>query len=141
MSTLEEKLNLLKKKKLTAKTVVEQQRNELRLLKSPLTLNQRLEELYKRFDNNLNLDNDLYKKILRNQTLPSTDQIHRTIEDLSELIEQILNILSLQNHVHPKIEQVEILLKKQKESFKLIKLKLSDIYAHRVADEVSCITS
>ena len=34
-----------------------------------------------------------------------------------------------------------MILKKQKECLQLIKWKLSDIYANRVADEVSCITS
>ena len=55
MSNFEEKLNLLKKKKLTAKTIVEQQRNEIRTLKSSLTLNQRLEEIFQKLTNQNNL--------------------------------------------------------------------------------------
>ena len=51
MSNFEEKLNSLKRKKLTAKAIVEQQRNELCVLKSSLTLNERLEEIFRRFSN------------------------------------------------------------------------------------------
>ena len=147
MSNLEEKLNILKKKKLTAKIIVEQQRNEIRLLKSSLTLNQRLEEIYKRFDKKRNLDYDLYQQIIQvstnqNKTISTNDQLHRMIEDLSKLIKQILIILSLNpNHHHFDHQDLNRILKEQKECLKLIKFKLSDLYAHRVADEVSCITS
>jgi hypothetical protein len=140
MSNLEEKLTILKKKKLTAKIVVEQQRNEICLLKSSLTLNQRLEEIYKRFDKKINLDNDLYYKIIQVSN-DKHDQIHRIIENLSKLIEQILIILSLNHNTQLKNPELDLILTKQKECFKLIKLKLSDIYANRLADEVSCITS
>jgi hypothetical protein len=140
MSNLEEKLTVLKKKKLTAKIVVEQQRNEICLLKSSLTLNQRLEEIYKRFDKKINLDNDLYYKIIQVSN-DKHDQIHRIIENLSKLIEQILIILSLNHNTQLKNPELDLILTKQKECFKLIKLKLSDIYANRLADEVSCITS
>jgi hypothetical protein len=140
MSNLEEKLIVLKKKKLTAKIVVEQQRNEICLLKSSLTLNQRLEEIYKRFDKKINLDNDLYYKIIQVSN-DKHDQIHRIIENLSKLIEQILIILSLNHNTQLKNPELDLILTKQKECFKLIKLKLSDIYANRLADEVSCITS
>ncbi|CAF2863831.1 unnamed protein product [Rotaria sp. Silwood2] len=142
MSNLEEKLNILKKKKLTAKTIVEQQRNEMRLLKSTLTINERLEEIYKRFDNKINIDNNLYNKILqisndKNEKFSLNDQIHRAIEDLSNIIEEILIILSIDNNIHLKNHELDIILKKQKECFQLIKWKLSDIYANRIADEVS----
>ncbi|CAF3399275.1 unnamed protein product [Rotaria sp. Silwood1] len=147
MSNLEEKLNILKKKKLTAKTIVEQQRNEIRLLKSTLTINERLEEIYKRFDNKMNIDNNLYSKILqipndKNENFSLNDQIHRATEDLSKLIEEILIILAINNnnnnnHIHLKNHELDIILKKQKECFQLIKWKLSDIYANRIADEVS----
>jgi hypothetical protein len=146
MSNLEEKLNILKKKKLTAKTIVEQQRNEIRLLKSTLTLNERLEEIYKRFDNKTNIDKNLYNKIIemlnnKNEIFSLNDQIHQTIDDLSKLIEQILIIFSLNNNINFEHQELDIILKKQKECFQLIKWKLSDIYANRIADEVSCITS
>jgi hypothetical protein len=141
MSNIEEKLNILKKKKLTAKTIVEQQRNEIRLLKSSLTLNQRLEEIYKKFDKQINIDKNLYNKILQIKNDPSNEQIHQTIKDLSKLIEQIFIILSIDNNLNFENLELDIILKKQKESFQLIKWKLSDIYAHRIADEVSCITS
>jgi len=146
MSNFEEKLNILKKKKLTAKTIVEQQRNEIRLLKSTLTLNERLEEIYKRFDNKTNIDKNLYNKIIeilnnKNEIFSLNDQIHQTIDDLSKLIEQILIIFSLNNNINFEHQELDIILKKQKECFQLIKWKLSDIYANRIADEVSCITS
>jgi hypothetical protein len=38
-------------------------------------------------------------------------------------------------------QEFDVILKKQKECFQLIKWNLSDIYANRLADEVSCITS
>jgi len=144
MSNFEEKLNILKKKKLTAKTIVEQQRNEIRLLKSSLTLNQRLEEIYKKFDNKKNLNKNLLKKIFEENKFnlsSSNEQIHQLIIDLSKLIAQILNILSINSNLNLINEEFDIILKKQKESFQLIKWKLSDIYANRIADEVSCITS
>ena len=147
MSNIEEKLNLLKKKKLTAKNIVEQQRNEIRLLKSSLTLKQRLEEIYKKFDNHKNIDENLYKKILddkKNIQSKKNQEIYQSIDNLSNIIEQIFIILSINNNnnINLKIHQeYDIILKKQKESFQLIKWKLSDIYAHRIADEVSCITS
>ncbi|CAF1082590.1 unnamed protein product [Adineta steineri] len=142
MSNFEEKLNILKKKKLTAKTIVEQQRNEIRLLKSSMTINERLEEIYKRFDDKNNIDNNLYKKILqlsnnKNEIFSLNDQIHQTIENLSKLIQQILNIFSLKhNHNHFKNQDLNIILKEQKECFQLIKWKLSDMYANRIADEI-----
>jgi len=141
MSNIEEKLNILKKKKLTAKTIVEQQRNEIRLLKSSLTLNERLEEIYKKFNKQINIDKNLYNKILQIKNNPSNEQIHQTIKDLSKLIEQIFIILSIDNNLNFENLELDIILKKQKESFQLIKWKLSDIYANRIADEVSCITS
>jgi len=141
MSNIEEKLNILKKKKLTAKTIVEQQRNEIRLLKSSLTLNERLEEIYKKFNKQINIDKNLYNKILQIKNHPSNEQIHQTIKDLSKLIEQIFIILSIDNNLNFENLELDIILKKQKESFQLIKWKLSDIYANRIADEVSCITS
>lgn len=145
MSNIEEKLNVLKKKKLTAKTIVEQQRNEIRLLKSSLTINQRLDEIYKRFSNKTNLNENLLGKILEeNQTNRSlsNEQIYEIIEDLSKLIEDILKLLSIDHHLNLNSnEELDIILKKQKECFQLIKWKLSDIYANRIADEVSCITS
>ncbi len=141
MSNIEEKLNILKKKKLTAKTIVEQQRNEIRLLKSSLTLNERLEEIYKKFDKQINIDKNLYNKILQIKNDPSNEQIHQTIKDLSKLIEQIFIIFSIDNNLNFENLELDIILKKQKESFQLIKWKLSDIYANRIADEVSCITS
>ncbi|CAF1002890.1 unnamed protein product [Rotaria sordida] len=142
MSNLEEELNILKKKKLTAKTIVEQQRNEIRLLKSTLTINERLKEIYKQFDNKINIDNNLYNKILqisndKNEYVSLNEQIHRAINDLSKLIEEILIILSINNNIDLKNHELDIILKKQKECFQLIKWKLSDIYANRVADEVS----
>ncbi|CAF4328917.1 unnamed protein product [Rotaria socialis] len=142
MSNLEEKLNILKKKKLTAKTIVEQQRNEIRLLKSTLTINERLEDIYKRFDNKQNIDKHLYNKILqkpndKHEKCSLIEQIHRSIEDLSNLIEQILTILSINNNIDLKNQEFNCVLKKQKECFQLIKWKLSDIYASRIADEVS----
>jgi hypothetical protein len=141
MSNFEEKLNILKKKKLTAKIIVEQQRNEIRLLKSSLTLNERLEEIYQKFDNQINIDKNLYKKILQIKN-DKKQQIHQAIEDLSRLIEEILIILSINNtNLNLKTSQLDIILKNQKDSFQLIKWKLSDIYANRIADEVSCITS
>ncbi|UJR26812.1 hypothetical protein I4U23_008125 [Adineta vaga] len=146
MPNLEEKLTILKKKKLTAKTIVEQQRNEIRLLKSTMTINERLEEIYKRFDTKINLDTNLYNRIIQkpnetNETFSVHNQIPHTIDDLSNLIEQILHILSLPNDINLKNQELDVILKKQKECFQLIKWKLSDIYANRVADEVSCITS
>jgi len=146
MSNFEEKLNILKKKKLTAKTIVEQQRNEIRLLKSSLTLNERLEEIFKKFDNKINIDENLYNRIIQisddKKEISLNEQIYQTIEDLSKLIEQIFNILSINNNnINFQNEELDMILKKQKESFQLIKLKLSDIYANRIADEVSCITS
>ena len=143
MSNLDEKLLILKKKKLTAKNIVEQQRTEIRLLKSSMTINERLEEIYKRFDNKTNLDMNLYNQVVQksNQTFVAQNQLHRTIDDLSSLIERILHILALPNGMHLKNEQLDLTLKKQKECFQLIKWKLSDIYANRIADEVSCITS
>jgi len=141
MSNFEEKLNILKKKKLTAKIIVEQQRNEIRLLKSSLTLNERLEEIYQNFDNQINIDKNLYKKILQIKN-DKKQQIQQAIEDLSRLIEEILIILSINNtNLNLKTSQLDIILKNQKDSFQLIKWKLSDIYANRIADEVSCITS
>ncbi|CAF1564654.1 unnamed protein product [Rotaria magnacalcarata] len=142
MSNLEEKLNILKKKKLTAKTIVEQQRNEIRLLKSTLTINERLEDIYKRFDNKQNIDKHLYNKILqksnaKHEKCSLIEQIHRSIEDLSNLIEQILTILSINNNIDLTNQEFTCILKKQKECFQLIKWKLSDIYANRIADEVS----
>ena len=147
MSNLEEKLNILKRKKLTAKTIVEQQRNEIRLLKSTLTINERLEAIYQRFDNKINIDDYLYNQIIqlsnnKNKIFSLDNQIHRTVEDLSKLIEKILNILSINKNNNTLENQgLEIVLKEQKECLKLIKWKLSDIYANRIADEVSCITS
>jgi hypothetical protein len=140
MSNNEEKLNILKKKKLTAKTIVEQQRNEIRILKSSLTLNQRLEEIFQKLNNRNNLNRILYDKILYKNS-HSNEQIHHTIDDLSKLIEQILNILSIDDNLDFNHQELDVILKNQKESFQLIKWKLMDIYAHRVADEVSCITS
>ena len=146
MSHLEEKLLILRKKKRTAKTIVEQQRNELRLLKSPLTLNERLEEIYQRFDQKRSIDTDLLKKILQQSIdappSPSNHQrIHRAIDDLSKLIEQIQRILGMTANIDVKQHPADLVVKKQKESLKSIQWKLADIYAHRVADEVSCITS
>jgi hypothetical protein len=146
MSNFDDKLNILKKKKLTAKIIVEQQRNEIRLLKCKLSLNERLEEIYKRFDNKKNLDQEIWAKLMRisndsNQTITLNDQIHQAIEDLSKLIEQIQIKLSINDKINLKHQDFDIILNKQKECMKLIKLKLSDLYAHRVADEVSCITS
>jgi hypothetical protein len=146
MSNFDDKLNILKKKKLTAKIIVEQQRNEIRLLKCKLSLNERLEEIYKRFDNKKNLDQVIWAKLMRisndsNQTITLNDQIHQAIEDLSKLIEQIQIKLSINDKINLKHQDFDIILNKQKECMKLIKWKLSDIYAHRVADEVSCITS
>ena len=74
-------------------------------------------------------------------TLNLNEEMPRTIEDLSKLIEQILTNLSIPHHFNSKNEELDVILKKHKESFQLIKWKLSDIYAHRVAEEVSCITS
>lgn len=143
MSNFEEKLSILRKKKLTAKTIVEQQRNEMRLLKSTLTINERLEEIYKRFDNKNSIDKNLYNKILQksNDKYSLYDQIHRSIQDLSNLIDEILMILSINHNINLNHHELDIILKKQKECFQLIKCKLSDIYANRIANEVSCITS
>lgn len=143
MSNFEDKLNILKKKKLTAKTIVEQQRNEIRILKSSLTLNQRLEEIFQKLTNQNNLNRNLYDKIVHKNSLPinSKEEIYRTIDDLSKLIEQILIILSIDHNLDFNNQEIDIILKQQKESFQLIKWKLSDIYANRIADEVSCITS
>ena len=147
MSNLEEKLNILKRKKLTAKTIVEQQRNEISLLKSILTINERLEAIYQRFDNKINIDDYIYNQIIqvsnnKNEIFSLNNQIRRTVEDLSKLIRKILNILSINNSNHNlENQELEIVLKEQKECLKLIKWKLSDIYANRIADEVSCITS
>ncbi|CAF1166370.1 unnamed protein product [Adineta ricciae] len=143
MSNLDEKLLILQKKKLTAKTIVEQQRTEIRLLKSSMTINERLEEIYKRFDNKTNLDMNLFSQVVQksNETFVAQNQLHRTIDDLSSLIERILHILALPNGMHLKNEPLDLTLKKQKECFQLIKWKLSDIYANRIADEVSCITN
>jgi hypothetical protein len=143
MSNFEEKLNILKKKKLTAKTIVEQQRNEIRTLKSSLTLNQRLEEIFHKLTNQNNLNRNLYDKIMHKNYLSnnSNEEIHRIINDLSKLIEQILIILSIDHNLDFNNQELDIILKQQKESFQLIKWKLSDIYANRIADEVSCITS
>jgi len=147
MSNFEEKLNILKKKKLTAKIIVEQQRNEIRTLKSSLTLNQRLEEIFQKLTNQNNLNRNLYYKIMQifndknDRSTTTNEQIHRAIDDLSKLIEQILIILSIDHNLDLKNQELDIILKNQKESFQLIKLKLSDIYANRLADEVSCITS
>ena len=146
MSHLEEKLLILKKKKRTAKTIVEQQRNELRLLKSSLTLNERLEEIYQRCDQKRSIDTDLLKKILQQPTdtppTPSNHQrIQRAIEDLSKLLEQIQRILGLPTNEDLKQQQSDLVLRKQKECLKFIQWKLADMCAHRVADEVSCITS
>ena len=147
MSDLDEKLNSLKKKKLTAKTIVEQQRKELRVLKSSLTLNERLEEIFRRFPKEENVNVDLYRRIMqmsnddKDRSSNLDKQIQRTIEDLSKLIEQILTILSISSNINWNNDELHDILKKQKESFQLIKWKLSDIYAHRLAEEVSCITS
>lgn len=140
MSNFEEKLNILKRKKLTAKTIVEQQRNEIRLLKSTLTINERLEEIYKRFDNKDHIDHDVYNKILQIH-ISFTDQIRQAIEDLTKLIEDIQLMLSINNNIDLNTQELHTVLKEQKECFKLIKWKLSDICANRIADEVSCITS
>ena len=143
MPNLEEKLTVLKKKKLTAKTIVEQQRNEIRLLKSTMTINERLEEIYQRFDSKSNLDADLYHRIIRrsNDTVLVNDQVQQTASDLSKLIEQILHVLSLPNEIDLKDQDLRTMVTRQKECFQLIKWKLSDVYADRLADEVSCITS
>lgn len=144
MSDIEERLNLLKKKKLTAKIIVEQQRKELRLWKSTMTLNERLEELSRRFLDRTKINEQLYQQILRkdqHQSSSSTEQIQQLIENLSKLIEQILKLISIDEQLNVQSNDGNVILAKQKEIFQQIKLKLSDIYAHRIADEVSCITS
>ncbi len=146
MSSLEEKLNILKKKKLTAKSIVEEQRNEIRLLKSSLTLNERLEEIFRRFDDPRKIDQQLYRQLTnvkkdRSSSSSSHEQIHRAIDDLSKLIEHILSLLSIHTQINLNSSEADVILQKHKECFQLIKWKLSDIYANRIADEVSCITS
>ena len=144
MSDFEEKLNLLKKKKLTAKIIVEQQRKELRIWKSSLTLNERLEEISRRFLDRKKINEQLYQQILRkeqHESISSNEQLQGVIDDLSKLIEQILKILSIDEQLNLPTNESDVILDKQKELFRQIKWKLSDIYAHRIADEVSCITS
>lgn len=141
MSNLEEKLNILKKKKLTAKTIVEQQRNEIRLLKSSLTIHERLQKIYEKFPDKTLLNQNLYQKLINNQIAASPIDIHQLIDNLSNIIEQILHLLSIQSHIQLSNIDSEQILENQKESFQLIKWKLSDLYANRIADEVSCITS
>lgn len=141
MSDFEEKLNLLKKKKLTAKIIVEQQRKELRIWKSSLTLNERIEEISRRFLDRKKINEQLYQQILRkeqHESISSNEQLQSAIADLSKLIEQILKLLSIDEQLNLPTNDI---LEKQKELFRQIKWKLSDIYAHRIADEVSCITS
>lgn len=143
MSNLEEKLNILKKKKLTAKTIVEQQRNEIRLLKSSLTIDERLQKIYENLPDKTLLNETIYRKIISNnhQTQTSPIDIHQLIENLSKIIEQILHLLSIKSPIQLSNIDCEQILVNQKESFQLIKWKLSDLYANRIADEVSCITS
>lgn len=143
MPNLEEKLTVLKKKKLTAKTVVEQQRNEIRLLKSTMTVDERLQEIYQRFDTARLLDTDLYERVVHRSTQPidASDQIRQTANDLSKLIEQILHMLSLPNEIDLNAQDLPTVVQRQRECLQLIKWKLSDIHADRLADEVSCITS
>lgn len=141
MSDFEEKLNLLKKKKLTAKIIVEQQRKELRIWKSSLTLNERIEEISRRFLDRKKINEQLYQQILRkeqHESISSNEQLQSAIADLSKLIEQILKLLSIDEQLNLPTNDI---LEKQKELFRQIRWKLSDIYAHRIADEVSCITS
>ena len=142
MSHLEEKLLILKKKKLTAKSIVDQQRHELRLLKSSLSLNDRLEEIYNRFQDKQGVNRQLLQRIVNQSTeISEFDRIHRAIDELSKLINQIQRFLSIETTIDFKDETDTLILQKQKESLKLIQWKLSDICAHRIADEVSCITS
>lgn len=138
MSDLEEKLRILKKKKLTAKIIVEQQRTELRLLKSSSSVDQRFEELRQRFQSIDGLDHDLMKKF---DTRTNEDRLRQTIDDLSNLLDQIQTMLGLKPKIDLHHSSMEIEVKKQKELLKLIQWKLSDLYAHRLAEEVSCITS
>lgn len=141
MSDFEEKLNLLKKKKLTAKIIVEQQRKELRIWKSSLTLNERIEEISRRFLDRKKINEQLYQQILgkeQHESISSNEQLQSAIADLSKLIEQILKLLSIDEQLNLPTNDI---LEKQKELFRQIRWKLSDIYAHRIADEVSCITS
>lgn len=144
MSNFEERLNILRKKKLTAKTIVEQQRRELRLWKCSWTLNERLEEIFRRFTDRTQINEQLYREILRKETRDrscSNEQLQHAIEDLSKLIEQILTLLSIDQHLNLPNNDFHVILQKHKEFFRLIKHKLSDMYAQRIADEVSCITS
>jgi isocitrate dehydrogenase kinase/phosphatase len=142
----DERLLILRKKKLTAKTIVEQQRIELRLLTSSLSLNERLEEIYKRFDRSKSIDVRLLKKIcqpsnLTTSNLTSHQSIRQTIDDLSNLLERIQQLLSMHVHFDFKHNDLHKIVNEQKQCLQSIRWKLADIYAHRVADEVSCTTS
>ena len=143
MSQYEEKLRILKKKKLTAKIIVEQQRNELRVLKSSLSIDERIEQLQQKFHSTKGIEIDLMTKILNRSrsNVSDEDRLRQTIVNLSKLLEYLQEILSLKPPIDLQHEQMNVILTRQKDLLKFIQWKLSDLYAHRVAEEVSCITS
>lgn len=139
MSKLDEKLEILKKKKFTAKRIVEEQRAEIRTLKSSLTFDERFQRVRQNFQNLDGIDEKLLKKILFKT---NEDKIQQMIDKLSNLLEQIQTILSLKSTNELKTStSIEISLKQQNILLEQIQWKLSDLYAHRLAEEVSCITS
>lgn len=139
MSNLDEKLEILKKKKFTAKLIVEEQRAEIRTLKSSLTFDERFQRVRQNFQNIDGIDEKLLKKILFKT---NEDKIQQMIDKLSNLLEQIQTILSLKPTSDLKTStSMEISLKQQEILLEQIQCKLSDLYAHRLAEEVSCITS
>lgn len=138
MSNLEENLLILKRKKLTAKTIVDQQRNEIRILKSSASLNEQIEAIWKKFDGNPSVDVDLLKKIFDFDR----DKLRSLIDELSILIEQIQRFLSIDNdRALFQSDRLDFILNNQNQVLKQIRWKLNEVCAHRVADEVSCITS
>ena len=146
MSNLEDKLTRLKKKKLTAKTIVDAQRRELRVLKSSSSLKERLEEIYQRFDHRQAIDHALYQRIVSASTdePPATsphDWVQCAVDDLTNLLGQLQRLLAIETNVDWQRQPLNVVVDKQKECLKVIQWKLADLYAHRVADEVSCITS
>ena len=138
MSKLEEKFAILKKKKLTAKRIVDEQRAELRALKSSLSFDERFAQVRQRFEQLDGIDQPLLKKISHRAT---EDELRQTIDKLSRLLEQIQTILSVGSPTELNESTMEIVLKRQETLLKTIQWKLSDLYAQRLAEEVSCITS
>ncbi|CAF0844100.1 unnamed protein product [Didymodactylos carnosus] len=178
-----EKLQILKKKKMTAKKIVDQQKTTIRELTDQNKLSennhnmienlgyllkqidqhfQQLQSLTKD-DQNMNIINErLLKDILgvslsfHERTIVCDEnnlleKINHAAADLSELIETLKQI-SEGNGIHEKLnsmkidrnmsaEELEMVIINQRKELFNLRSKLSEIYANRVVEEVSCITS